>query len=174
MQQLLLPMKRAKLLSDKASIKEVAKMLACSIKIENGNTVEISGDAYAEYLARNVITAFGRGFEMETAMKLLSEEIFFSITNLKDALGGSRDRVLRIKARIIGKDGRTKRYIEEVSGADVCIYGNTVSFIGTNAAIEIANAAVDVLVGGGTHKKAYRNMEATRRKFNKGSIREVI
>ncbi len=173
-QQILIPHKRAEiLLGDNGAMLEYArKRLGCTIEIKDGNVVSISGDAYTEYNAHNVITAFGRGFDMATSLKLLSEDYFFASVSLKD-LFNTKAGISRIKSRIIGEKGKTKLYIEEVSGAHVSIYGSFISFIGTIDETRMARAAVEVIVNVGTHKKAYRIMEAMRRKLKESSMKNL-
>jgi len=163
LQQILIPLKRAKLLtSDKELLASVSKRLLCEIKIEDENTVILEGEAYEEYNAKNVIAAFGRGFDLNQAYSLLTEDYFFTSISFKE-LFKTKDQISRVKARIIGRDGKTKEYIESVSGAKLCIYDNTVSMIGTIEQTKIANVALQILLEGGTHKKAYRIMEKARR-----------
>ncbi|MDE1850494.1 MAG: hypothetical protein KGH54_01715 [Candidatus Micrarchaeota archaeon] len=164
MQQVLIPVKRAKLLSDKKLLESIEKRLNCKIRIEEDNQVVIEGEAYEEYNAKNIISAFGRGFDINQAYSLLSEEYFFTPINLKE-LFRNKDQLMRIKGRIIGENGKTKEYIESVSGAKMCIYESTVSLIGTIDQIKIANVAINILLEGGTHKKAYRVMEKARREL---------
>ncbi|MGI0141164.1 MAG: KH domain-containing protein [Candidatus Micrarchaeales archaeon] len=161
MQQVLIPIKRVKLL-DKKTLESISKRLNCKIHIEDENQVVIEGDAYDEYNAKNIISAFGRGFDMNQAYTLLSEEYFFTPINLKEMFR-NKDQLMRVKGRIIGENGKTKEYIEAVSGAKLCIYENTVSLIGTIEQIKVANVAINILLEGGTHKKAYRVMEKARR-----------
>lgn len=161
MEQLLIPKERARLLSKE--IRDISKRLECKLRISQGNTVVIDGEPYAEYNAKNVIQAFGRGFDMRTSYKLLQEAYFFKYIDMKDMLRKS-DQIRRIKARIIGEDGKTKKYIESVSNVSMSIYGNTIGLIGTIEDIGIATSAIGVLLGGGTHKKAYRLMELARRR----------
>jgi ribosomal RNA assembly protein len=166
MEHILIPEKRAELL--KGMRKNVEEALKCRIEIEEGNEIIIKGEAYDEYNAKNVIQAFGRGFEIGKAYKLLDDKYFFKFTNLKDFLR-NEEQIRRIKARIIGVEGKTKLYIEEISGADLSIYGNTVGMIGTTEELGIASAALQVLLEGGTHKKAYNIMERMRRKLNQAT-----
>ncbi|HUB92844.1 MAG TPA: hypothetical protein VL945_02685 [Candidatus Saccharimonadales bacterium] len=166
MEHILIPEKRA--LQMRKLLKELESTLKCKIEVIGESEVTIKGEAYDEYNAKNVIQAFGRGFELEKAYKLLKEDYFFKFTNLKDFLG-NEEQIRRIKARIIGIEGKTKLYIEEISGADLSIYGNTVGMIGTTAELGIASAALQVLLEGGTHKKAYNIMERMRRKLNEAA-----
>ncbi len=166
MEQILIPQKRVAVL--KRMLDKVAKRLGCTIELSDSNEVTINGDGYAEYNARNVIQAFGRGFPMDDAYKLLDEQYFFKYINLKDILK-NEDQITRIKARIIGTNGKTKEYIEAVSDAILSIYGNTIGMIGTTEQLAVATGALQVLVEGGTHKKAYRIMEGIKRKYRDGA-----
>ncbi|MGC8623352.1 MAG: KH domain-containing protein [Candidatus Micrarchaeia archaeon] len=170
MQQLLIPVARAQILQkDPKKIAEIEKVLKCKLELKEENILEISGEPYDEYNARNVLSAYGRGFSIEESYKLLDDSYVFSSINLKEIFG-NESQIHRFKSRIIGTEGRTKKYIESVSGAHMCVYGNSVSLIGTLEELKIANAAINVLLEGGTHKKAYRLMELERRRQNNISM----
>ncbi len=164
MQQILIPTKRAELLHDKKLLGAAQKRLSCKMEIRNGNELVIEGDALNEYNARVVMQAFARGFELDIACKLLSDDYFFESVDMKE-LFKNEGQIKRIKARVIGSDGKTKNYVQQVSGAQVAIYGDTVSFIGSVEEIKIARAAMDILLEGGTHSKAYAVMEKAKRKM---------
>ncbi len=163
MQPLLIPKDRVKILLK--SIPKLEEKLNCKIEVSGDNEVNIDGEAYDEYNARNVLIALGRGFDVQVALKLLNEDFFFTSINLKEEFKTPKN-IHRIKARLIGNEGKTKTYVEEVSGVNISIYGNTISFIGNVEDIKIANAAIDILLEGGTHKKAYAVMERLRKKAN--------
>lgn len=165
MEQILIPQRR--IASLRRMLSKAEQTLGCKLEISEGNEVVINGDGYAEYNAKNVIQAFGRGFSMNQAYKLLDETYFFKYINLKDILK-NEEQIKRIKARIIGTGGKTKEYIESVSDATLSIYGNTVGMIGTTEQLAIATGGLQILVEGGTHKKAYRVMEGIRRKYREG------
>ena len=162
MQQFLIPAKRAKLLEDPTLVGSICERLGCEISLRNGNEVIIVGEPFDEYNAKNVMQAFARGFDIEATYKLLSDEYFFKSIDLKDIFS-KKDRILGIKARIIGKEGRAKEYMQSISGADLVVYGDTVSMIGTVDELKVIGAAVDILIEGGTHKKAYVVMEKTKK-----------
>ncbi len=162
MEHILIPQKRADLLDHK-ELKKLTDRLACKIEV-SGNDVAIEGEPYNEYNAKNVIQAFGRGFDLDKAYKLLNEDIFFQTVNIKEIFRG-RDQLARVKSRVIGSEGRAKEYIESVSGADIAVFGGTVSTIGRVDELKVAGAAIQILIGGGTHKTAYRIMELEKRKL---------
>jgi ribosomal RNA assembly protein len=162
MEQILIPLERAKLI-DRKMLSAMERRLKCKIQVHDENQVTINGEPYDEYNARNAIEAFANGFDFETCCKLLSEAYYFKRMDLRD-VERNKDQLRRIKSRIIGEEGRTKAYIESVSEAHLMIYGNTISLIGSIESIGIASVAIEILVGGGTHKTAYAAMEKARRK----------
>lgn len=167
MEHILIPHKRAALL-DKKTIGKLEETLKCKIELSE-NDVLINGEPYDEYNAKNVIQAFARGFELKKALRLLNEDVFFQMINLKDVFK-SRDQLMRIKARIIGEEGRAKEYIESVSGADIAVFGGTVSTIGTVDELKVANAGIQVIVDGGMHKTAYMVMDKEKQKIIRGEL----
>lgn len=168
MEQILIPLERAKLL-EKKMLEKVESKLHCVIKIEDQNEIVINGEPYDEYNAKNILLAFGRGFPFDTSCKLLSESYYFKHIDLRDMFR-NREQVRRIKSRIIGEEGRAKEYIESVSETDIAIYGDTISLIGTIEGIHIATVAIEILLGGGTHKTAYKAMEDARRKAKEAGL----
>jgi ribosomal RNA assembly protein len=173
MQQVYIPNERIrKLKLHKELISRVEKLCNCKITLDSSDDiVEINGEAYPEYSARSIIYAFGRGFEMEIASKLSENDYYFSSIDISQLVSSDK-RMKQVKARIIGEDGRTKRYIEEVSGAKMSVYGDTVSFIGTIEQINEAETAANTLIEGGTHRLAYHRMEAAHRK-NKAAAKKA-
>ena len=173
MQQVYIPSERIrKLRKDRKMLDALERICKCTIDVKEEDSIVINAqDGYGEFLARNVLFAFGRGFELLDAEKLLNDEYYFNSIDVGQILG-SEKRVKQVKARIIGEDGRTKTYIESVSGAKLSIYGDTVSFIGTPSQVSEAETAVDILIHGGTHKVAYSRMETVHRK-NKAERQSV-
>jgi ribosomal RNA assembly protein len=164
MQSLYITKERANLIrKDKSIAERIKNRCRCSIEISPDDTIELSGEAFDEFSARNVIHAFGRGFDIDVACMLLNDEYYFTSIDLGQVLGSDK-RIQQVKARVIGIGGKTKRYIESVSQAKLSIYGDTVSFIGTASEINEAKTAVDTLIEGGTHRLAYLRMETAHRK----------
>lgn len=167
MQQVYIPMERAdKLKSNKDLLEGIMQLCKCEIRITSDDIVEIKGDAYSEFIAKNIIYAFGRGFDISTASKLINNDYYFTSIDLEQRFG-SEKRITQIKARVIGREGKIKKYIETVSSAKLSIYGNTISFIGTIDDVSVAEVAVNTILDGGTHRLAYTRMETAHRKIKK-------
>jgi len=125
---------------------------------------EETDDPLAVWKARDVVTAIGRGFSPERAFRLLNEGEVLEVINLPDIIVGNEKRSLsRVRGRLIGRHGRTREIIEEMSGADLSIYGKTVAIIGNPLQVEIAKNAVEKLAKGSPHGVVYKYLERRRR-----------
>ncbi len=171
MQQLYITQERLKTLKGDPKIaKQVEKACKCKIEVEPDGTIIISSkDAFMEFNAKNVMYAYGRGFDIEVALKLVNPEYYFRIIDLGQ-IESKAERVKQLKARIIGIGGKAKRYIESVSMAHISVYGDTISIIGDITQISEAETALNTIIDGGTHKVAYIRMEAMHRKNKEAAV----
>ena len=67
-----------------------------------------------------------------------------------------------MRGRLIGKNGKTRRIIEELTGCDMVVYGNTVALIGNSVSLPVAKHAVELLLGGSEHATVYHYLESQR------------
>ena len=154
----------AVLIGKKGEVKSrIEKKLGVKLLVSKDGRVKISSeDPCSEWDAQDVVKAMGRGFKPEKAFKLFSQKYSLKIVNLKE-LFGSEKAIKRIKGRIIGEDGKSRRMIEETSGADLCVYGSTVSIIGDIEELELASEAVSLLIQGAKHGRVFKTLEQKRR-----------
>jgi len=131
---------------------------------------ENAEDPLAVWKARFMVKAIGRGFNPEIALKLTDDDVMLEIINLPDYVGKSKKAILRQKGRIIGKDGKTRDIITEMTGTYVSIYGKTVSLIGEMEHLQIAKEAVEMILDGARHKTVYSFLE---RKKQEMKLREI-
>lgn len=120
---------------------------------------EETEDPLSVWKARYIVKAIGRGFNPEISVKLMGDETILEIINLPDYVGKSKKAILRQKARIIGKEGRTKDIITDMTGVNISIYGKTVAIIGDMEQIHIAKEAVEMILNGVRHKTVYAFLE---------------
>lgn len=147
--------------------KEIEAETKTTIKVDSvEGDVFISGEeALGLYSCREVIRAVGRGFNPDIALLLLKSDYCLDIIDLKDYSGKSKDTLLRIKGRVIGSEGKTRRLIEELSEAHVCVYGKTIGIIGLPESASIAREAVEKLLNGSPHSSVYKFLEKKRREM---------
>ncbi|MEJ2272000.1 MAG: KH domain-containing protein [Candidatus Bathyarchaeota archaeon] len=136
-----------------------------SVQITLPSNVE---DPTVLFRAKEVITAIGRGFAPEHAFRLLDdEEVVFEVIDLREIVGRSSSDLKRLKGRVIGKEGKTRRIVEELSEANISIYGHTISIIGYPDQAAIAREAVNMLIRGSLHGTVYRFLHKKRRELKK-------
>jgi len=120
------------------------------------------------FKTKDVVTAIGRGFSPEHAFRLIrDEDAILEVVDLRTIFGKSESDIRRIKGRIIGMNGKTRRTIEELTDTNVAIYGHTVSIIGNFDQIEVARNAVQMLIDGSQHHSVYRFLQKKRRDLKK-------
>ncbi|MEM2428628.1 MAG: KH domain-containing protein, partial [Candidatus Bathyarchaeia archaeon] len=114
------------------------------------------GDVLSPLIAKNVVLAIGRGFSPEKAFKLLEEDTMFEILDLRNDYGLNENAIRRIQGRIIGREGKARKMIEELTGVYISVYGNTVSLIGKSPWFEVAREAIQMLIEGRQHSTVYK------------------
>ncbi len=115
--------------------------------------------------ARDIVKAIGRGFSPERAMALKSEDMYFTLMDIRDYVGKSTKHIKRVRGRLIGTNGKTRRIIEELSGAEMSVYGNTVGLIGDLFSMGASKRAVEMILEGSEHAAVYKFLEGQRREM---------
>lgn len=137
----------------------------------NITLAEKATDPSTLFRAKDVVTALGRGFSPEHAFRLVrDEDVALDLIDLRGILGKSETDLKRVKGRIIGQNGKTRRIIEELTDASVAVYGHTVGIIGTLDQLEVAREAIEMLVKGSMHSTVYRFLHRKRRELKKKKL----
>lgn len=142
-----------------------------TVDSETGN-VEITPqpdqtDVSVLFTVRNISQAIGRGFSPRRAMTLLNEDQDILILDLEEYVGTSRNSMNRVKGRIIGKEGKSRALLEELTESLISVYGGTVAIIGSYEVLPVAKEAVEMLINGAFHKTVWNHLYAYRRKMKK-------
>ena len=151
----------------------IERSLGVDLEIESeaGNvTITLSpgqDDVSVLFTAANIVKAVGRGFSPPRAMRLSEEGWDLSIMDLEEYVGTSRSAQERVKGRIIGKAGRSREIIEELTETQISVYGGTVAIIGHVEALPAAMEAVGMLIRGSFHKTVWNYLYAYRRRLKK-------
>ncbi len=69
----------------------------------------------------------------------------------------------RLKGRVIGEGGRSRKTIEELTGSYISIYGKTICIIGEPEGAPNARRAVESLLKGSPHGNVYKWLEKQRK-----------
>ena len=124
------------------------------------------------FKAVEVITAISKGFSPRRAYRLIDgDEETFQLIDLRDYAGKSSNSMERIKGRIIGEEGKSRRTIEDLTDTYISVYGHSVGLIGKSDQIKIASDAVTMLSKGKSHKTVYNMLQEARRKAKMDRMR---
>ena len=143
---------------------EIESITGVSIRINSEDgSVHISSasdipDPTFVWKVRDIVKAIGKGFSAEKAFYLLDDDIFLETIKL----GGSKNNIKRLKARIIGEKGKARKMIEANTEVLISIFGNQVSLIGEISEIKNAREAIMQLIHGSKHGTVYRYLEQLR------------
>ena len=114
--------------------------------------------------APEVITAIGRGVAPKRAIQLLEDDFFMRIYDIREWVGRQPNQVRRMRSRLIGRDGRIRTLIEEISNCEIAIYGSTVVIIGGNQGLALASPAIEGLLGGSEHSTVLFGLEQDKKR----------
>lgn len=153
---------------------KIEEQLLVELQIESesgGVTIMLSertNDPSLLFRAKDVVTAIGRGFSPEHAFRLLRNiDDIFDFIDFRVIFGRSESDIKRVKGRIIGANGKTRKLVEELTDASVVVYGHTVGFIGTFEQVDVARNAVQMLIDGSQHHTVYKYLQRKRSEFKK-------
>lgn len=135
------------------------------MRIDTEGEVDIEDnpqDPLAALKVMDLVKAIGRGFSPHRAYRLLDDDEYLEVIELSDFIGKKGDQLKRVRARLIGSNGKTRRIIEDLTGAHMSVYGGTVSLIGNSIQLPIAKKAVEMILRGSEHATVYRYLERSR------------
>lgn len=144
---------------------DIAKMTECDLEIKD-NLAVIDGEPLEEMDAVNVVKAVGRGFNPDKALRLIEKDVMLHLMDMNDFADTENSRN-RLKGRVIGRDGETRRHLEKEANVDISVYGKTVGVIGKAQNIEIVSEAIRMLLQGSSHATAYDYLEKNRSKIKR-------
>jgi ribosomal RNA assembly protein len=129
--------------------------------------IKQTGDPVLGLKAPDIVKAIGRGFAPEIALTLLEDEMMmFDIVDI-DAASRNQNDLQRHKGRLIGENGRTRELMEELTGADVVIYGSTLGMIGTPKQVDVIRSAAEMILDGAPHGAVYSFLERKRNEMKR-------
>jgi len=139
----------------------------CKIDVDSksGRVILESDDAVNRFILVNIIAAINYGHNPENAMLLEDETFVIDVIDLKTVV--KHDRLKAVLGRIIGREGSTRRAVEEVTKCHVSVKDHYVSVIGPFENTLLVHEALDMLIKGASHKSFYSYLE--RNKSSEGS-----
>ncbi|MEM4626553.1 MAG: hypothetical protein QXZ30_00660 [Candidatus Bilamarchaeaceae archaeon] len=165
-----IPVERVKIIKDKKNKELLEKKCNIEIEINEENEIALRGEPQDIYFSKNVIIAIGRGFDIRDALLLIERDFDLYIYHLKDYFK-NENSIKRVKGRVIGEKGKTKKEIESATESKISIYGNTIAIISKPDTMEYAKTAVEKILNGAMHLSVYRYLADARKKIFEERLR---
>jgi len=139
------------------SKRKIEKEMGTTIKVnsQEGDIIIEGEDSLNVIITVSIVKAIGRGFNPRKAFLLKNEEYVLDLVQIQDYVGSSKKSEERLRSRIIGTEGNTRRTIELMTNTFLSIYGKTVGIIGKQQDVYIARRAVEIILNGAPQTHAY-------------------
>ena len=136
-------------------------------------TIKVEGDdenAVPLLRAVEVINAVNRGFSPERAFELLEDEDLLLETIDLSGLADNPRQLDRLRGRIIGRDGRAREQIENMTDTEISVFGKTVAIIGYPEQLKVARSAVEMLIEGVPHENVFAFLDKKKKEAKQDLI----
>lgn len=120
--------------------------------------------------AVEIINAINRGFSPERAFEMIEDEdLLLDVIDLS-AMADGPNQLDRLRGRIIGKDGRAREQIEDLTDVEISVFGKTVALIGYPEQLKTARAAIDMLIEGVPHENVFAFLDRKKKESKQDMI----
>ncbi len=141
-------------------IRKAIPIIESKIKIKinyNLRRVSITGKELNEFLAEQMLIAVDFGFNVEDALLLKNENFVLEFVNIKDY--ARRKNLEEIRGRVIGRQGKAKMTIEELSGGVLAINNNQIGVIVDSEHLDAVIQGLISLIKGAKHSNVFSYLE---------------
>ena len=178
-QELKIPLDRVAVLIGKngETKKKIEKRMRVELEIhsEEGDVYIHGEDSVAVFDTINIVKAIGRGFNPDLAELLYDESYTLEFISISDFSGRSQKKLLRLRGRVIGQEGKARKMIESITQTYISVYGKTIGIIGKIEDVAVSRQALEMLLEGAPHGNVYKwledkNRESIRRRFENRTL----
>jgi ribosomal RNA assembly protein len=145
----------------KRNLKKIQEKLKVRLSLTGKKLTISSEDSINEYEALSVLEAINFGFSVDKALLLKDPEFSFQTIHIKDF---TRKKSLEsVRSRIIGKHGKTRKTLEQISDCFILIKDNYIGIISHSDNQEEVITAITNIIKGTKQTNAYRFLERMNR-----------
>jgi len=163
----------AVLIGTKGKIKrEIESATKSGLKIDSkeGDVFIHGKDSIGLITAKEIIHAIGRGFNPDIALALLKPDYCIEMIDIGDYARNTKKDMIRLKGRVIGADGKSRKTIENLTETSISVYGKTIAIIGEMERVALAKRAIENVLEGSPHSKVYSWLEKKRKELRMNSM----
>lgn len=117
----------------------------------------INGNEVDSYIVEKILRAVDFGFDVEDAMLLRNDRFSLEFIDIKEHT--HRRNLKEIRARIIGREGKAKDTISELTGAVIVVNVNTVGVIVDSDHVDSCLQGITSLIQGAKHGNVFAYIE---------------
>lgn len=152
-----------------ATRRKIEKRLKIKLEIDSEEgDVKLKGEDSLNLLTgQNVVKAIGRGFNPNKALDLLKEDVVMETIDMTDYSKGSKSRLITIRGRMIGTEGKARKHLEYITGTHISVYGKTICILGPYEYVGLARKAIESLLTGSRHATVYAWLERQMKEYKK-------
>lgn len=153
--------------------KALEELLGVKLEVDSSDglvIIENEEDTLAEIRSMEVVKAIGRGFSPERAARLLEEDdMVLDLIDISDD-ADTPQKLARVRGRIIGRDGKSREQIENMTGTYVSVYGKTIGIIGLPEEVNDAHTAIVMLINGAEHSSVFSFLDKKKKEAKMNMI----
>ena len=142
------------------------------IKVSFGKgSIRLKGNEMTEFLVEKVAQAIDFGFCADDALLLMNEDFVLEFIEVKEHT--RRKNLKDVRARLIGTGGKARKTIENLTGSEIVISGNTVGVIVDSDHLDAVVQGIESLIQGAKHGNVFAYLEKqnmSKRKFDKDDL----
>ena len=150
-------------------IRKAVPIIENKVKVKIGfgkGNISIKGSELNEYLIEKVIRSVDFGFNIEEALLLMNDDFVLEFIEVREHT--HRKNLRDVRARLIGTGGKARKTIENLTGSEIVIHGNTVGVIVDSEHLDAVMQGLQSLIQGAKHGNIFAYLEkqnSSRRKF---------
>lgn len=155
-------------------IKKAVPIIENKVKVKIGfgkDSISIKGKELDEYLVEKVVRAIDFGFNIDDALLLMNDNFLLEFVEVKEHT--HRKNLRDVRARLIGTGGKAKKTIQNLTGSEIVIQGNTIGVIVDSDHIDAVMQGIELLIQGAKHGNVFAYLEkqnVSRRKFERDDL----
>lgn len=145
-------------------VKKTIPLIENKIKIKftfGKEGIKIKGTELNEFLTEEIVRAIDFGFDPEDALLLTNQDFILKFIDIKS--NTSRNNLKDVRARIIGRNGKAKKTIENLSEGILAIKDNTIGLIVDSEHLDTTTQAIISLLHGTKHGTIFSYLERQNR-----------
>ncbi len=141
-------------------IKKAIPLIEKNVKIHfsfGKSYVVIKGSEQNEYITEQIVIAVDFGFDPEDAILLLKPDFLLKFIDVRNHT--RRKNLKDVRGRVIGRKGKAKKTIENLTGAKMVIQNNNIGLIVDTIHLDTTIQAIETLIHGTKHGTIFSYLE---------------